>query len=225
MLQKLKIKFHKNLEITILGFLIFLTIVSTSYYNYSKKKILSNYKDAINNVYLKKTVDHIFDTLEPRFKKIEHKVTKGETFDQILKSFSVNNEEIEEIKRSLQKKVNLNKLNTNQKIQFTIDQSNDFIKNFIFQVSNTEKIYLTRNIKNDQFQQKILLTKLKKKIIYNENTILQSLYKSATDKNVPTGIIIDFARIYGFQVDFQRDIRKKIVFKLCMKFLKMRMIK
>ena len=71
-----------------------------------------------------------------------------------------------------------------------------------------------RNIKEDKFQQKILLTKLKKKIIYSENIILQSLYKSASDRKVPIGIIIEFARIYGFQVDFQRDIRKKDTFQI-----------
>ena len=214
MLQKIKIKLFKNLEISILGFLIFLTIISTSYYNYSKKKILSNYKDTINNIYLKKTVDHIFNTLEPRFKKIEHKISAGETFDQILNGYSLTEGEIEEIKKNLSTKINLNKLNTNQRILFTIDQSNNFIKNFIFQVSNTEKIYLSRDIKNDEFEQKILLTKLKKRIIYSENIILQSLYKSASDQKVPIGIIIEFARIYGFQVDFQRDIRKKDSFQI-----------
>ena len=214
MLQKFKTKFLKNLEITILGFLIFLTIISTSYYNYNKKKIILNYKDTINNVYLKKTIDHIFDTLEPRFKKIEHKVLEGETFDKILNNYSIRKDEIEEIKENLSKKINLNKLSTSQKIQFTVDQSNNFIKNFIFQVSNTEKIYLTRDIKDGKFQQKILLTKLKKRIIYSENTILQSLYKSATDQKVPIGIIIEFARIYGFQIDFQRDIRKKDSFQI-----------
>ncbi len=214
MLQKLKIKFIKNLEITILSFLIFLTIISTSYYNFSKKKIISNYRDTISNVYLKKTVDHIFNSLEPKFKKIEHKIAEGETFDQILKNYSIDNEEINEIKKNLLKKINLNKLNTNQKIQFTIDQSNNSIKNFIFKVSNTEKIYLAKNVKDDEFEQKILLTKLKKRIIYSENIIHQSLYKSATDQKVPTGIIIEFARIYGFQVDFQRDIRKKDSFQI-----------
>ena len=213
-MQKFKIKFLKNLEIAILGLLIFLTVILTSYYNYDKKKIISNYKDTINNVYLKKTIDHIFNTLEPRFKKIEHKILPGETFDQILNGYSVNKEEIKEIKKNLSKKINLNKLTTAQKIQFTIDQSNDYIKNFIFQVSNTEKIYLTRNIKDNKFQQKILLAKLKKEIIYSENIILQSLYKSAIDQKVPTGIIIEFARIYGFQVDFQRDIRKKDSFQI-----------
>ena len=195
MLQKIKTKFVKNLEISILGFLIFITITLTSYYNYNKKKILSNYKDIINNLYLKKTIDHILNTLEPRFKKIDHRILEGETFDQILNSYSVNKDEIDEIKKNLSKKINLNKLNTNQKIQFTIDQSNNFIKNFIFQISNTEKIYLTRNIKDDKFQQKILLAKL----IYSENIILQSLYQSAVDEKVPTGIIIEFARIYGFK--------------------------
>ena len=65
---------------------------------------------------------------------------------------------------------------------------------------------------------KIISIKLDKKIIYKENIIIQSLYKSASEKKIPPNIIIEFAGIYGFQVDFQRDIRKKINFKLCMKF-------
>ena len=137
MLLKLKTKFIKNIEIFILGFLIFITIISTSYYNFNKNKILKNYKDTINNVYLKKTIDHILDSLEPKFKKIEHKVSAGETFDKILEEYSVNKDEINEIKKNLLKKVNLDKLKTDQKIQFTIDQSNNVIKNFIFQLSNT----------------------------------------------------------------------------------------
>ena len=90
-----------------------------------------------------------------------------------------------------------------------------FFKSYFLCINtNTEKIYLSRNIKDDEFQQKILLTKLKKRIIYSENIILQSLYKSASDQKVPIGIIIEFARIYGFQVDFQRDIRKKDSFQI-----------
>ncbi len=66
----------------------------------------------------------------------------------------------------------------------------------------------------DEFNQQIILTKLDKKIIYQENIILQSLYKSAIDKKIPANTIIEFARIYGFQVDFQRDIRKKDRFQI-----------
>ncbi len=214
MFEKFKLKIKKNAEVAALCVLIVITIISTSYYNYNKNKIYNNYKSTINNVYLKKTLDDIFNNLEPRFKKIEHKISAGETFDNILGTYFVSKSEIKEIKKRLSKEVNLNKLNTNQKIQITIDQSNNFIKEFIFHFSNTKKFYLTKNDDANEFNQKILITKLNKKIIYNENIILKSLYQAAVDKEIPINVIIDFARIYGFQVDFQRDIRKKDSFQI-----------
>ena len=65
-----------------------------------------------------------------------------------------------------------------------------------------------------KFNEEVLVLKLNKKIIYSENIILQSLYKAATDQNIPPNTIIEFARIYGFQVDFQRDIRKGDKFQI-----------
>jgi len=214
MLNKLKLTIKKNTELVALFILIIVTVISTTYYNFSKTKIYNNYKSTINNVYLKKTLNHILNSLEPKFKKIEHKINPGETFDNILQEYSISKKEIKNIKKKLSKKVNLNKLNTNQKIILTLDQSKNLIKEFIFQISNTEKIYLTRDLKTDELNQKIIVTKLNKNIIYNENIILNSLYKSATDKNIPANTIIEFARIYGFQVDFQRDIRKKDSFQI-----------
>ena len=224
MWEKLKNRIKKNLglltlikrntEIVALGFLIIITIISTTYYNSSKKKIYYNYKNIINNIYLKKTVNHLLNNLEPKFKIINHKVAQGETFDNILELYFIKDEEIQEIKKQLINKVNLNKLNTNHKIKFTLDQSKNIIKDFTFQLSNKEKIYLKRNIDNNKFNKKILVTKLKKNTLYKENSIMQSLYKSATDQKVPANIIIEFARIYGFQVDFQRDIRKKDSFQI-----------
>jgi murein DD-endopeptidase MepM/ murein hydrolase activator NlpD len=105
-------------------------------------------------------------------------------------------------------------LNTNQKIQIVLDKTNNKIKEFIFQISNTEKIYLSKNIGDLKFNEKTITVKLDKKIIYKENVILQSLYKAATDQKIPPNTIIEFARIYGFQVDFQRDIRKEDKFQI-----------
>ena len=214
MLVKIKNKIKKNPEAIALSILILISIISTTYYNFNKEKILLNYKNLFHNVYLKKTTNHIFDNLEPKFKKIEHKIQKGETFDQILKMYFVNEVEISEIKKNLSKEVNLNKLNTSQKIFITIDQSKSLVKEFIFQISTTKKIYLSKDLEIDNFKQKILVTKLSKKIIYNENIIFNSLYKSAVDKKIPINTIIEFARIYGFQVDFQRDIKKKDTFQI-----------
>ena len=168
----------------------------------------------INNIYLKKTLDEIINNLEPRYKNYNHRIKAGETFDNILENYSIDVEEINILKKNLIKKININKLNTNQKIQITIDQTNNKIKEFIFEISNTEKIYLARENVNKDFSQKILTVKLDKKIIYKENIIKQSLYKAATDQKIPPNTIIEFARIYGFQVDFQRDIRKLDKFQI-----------
>ena len=212
MFNKLKFKIQK--EILALIILIIISTIFTLYHNYTKKEINNSYKQVIENVYFKKTINHFFNKFEPRFKKISHIVDVGETFDIILESYSIKKKEIEILKKSLSEKVNLNKLKTNQKLFLTIDQSENSIKEFIFQVSNKERIVLTKNLDNQVFDKKVILTKLKKQVNYNENIILQSLYKSASQKNIPANIIIEFARIYGFQVDFQRDIKKSDKFQI-----------
>ena len=214
MINTLRKILKKNTEILALFILILITVISTTYFNYNKHKIMNNYVNSLNNIYFKKTLNHFINNLEPRFSKINHNISPGETFDVILKNYNVNNDEIKIIKETLSKKVNLNKLNTSQKIKFILDQSNNEIKEFTFQISNTEKIHLAKNTETNKFNQKLLLTKLKKNIIYKENKILQSLYRSATNQKIPIGVIIEFARVYGFQVDFQRDIRKNDSFQI-----------
>ena len=214
MVNKIFTKIKKNTEIFALSLLVIITIISTTYYNFNKNRLYNNYKNIINNVYLKKTVNNLFDNLEPNFKKINHEIKPGETFDNILKNYGIKQLEITEIKKRLSKKINLNKLDTNQKFYFILDQKNNLLKEFVFKISNTEKIHLSKKENTDGFSQKILLTKLKKDIIYKENIILDSLYRSAVNEKIPANIIIEFARIYGFQVDFQRDIKKKDSFQI-----------
>tara|TARA_X000000950_G_scaffold74444_1_gene92882 strand:+ start:98 stop:1390 length:1293 start_codon:yes stop_codon:yes gene_type:complete len=214
MFQRFKTKIKIKNEIFLLFLVLLITIISTAYHNYSKEKTANNYKEIVENIYFKKTLNHIFNNLEPRFKKVSHKVEFGDTFDSILNQYNINKNEITIIKKKLSNKINLNNLNTNQKILFTIDQTNDSIKEFLFQISNKEKIILTQDLENKNFKEEIVLTKLKKEVIYRENIISLSLYKSAVDQTIPINIILDFARIYGFQVDFQRDIRKLDKFQI-----------
>ena len=214
MIKIFKKKLKKNYEIFGLIALIFITVLFTTFFNYKKKLNNEIYDSFINNVYFKKTLEQIVDNLETKYKKIKHKIKKGETFDKILQYYSVNKKEIIKIKNSLQKKANINNLNTKQSIEFSLDKTTDKIKEFTYQISNTEKIFLKRDIQNDNFDEKMISIKLNKKIIYKENIILQSLYKSAIDENIPPNTIVEFARIYGFQVDFQRDIRKQDKFQI-----------
>ena len=205
----------RNIEVIFLFLLITITIVSTTFYNNKKILINENYKDVINNIYFKKSVDQIFDNLTPRYKILEHKISKGETFYKILNNYSISSKEILEIKKKLSSDYDLNNLKTDLDIKFTIDQSNNKrITSFLFPISRTKKIQLTRNLDTNLFEKKIIITNLNKKIIFKEGKITQSLYKTAIDLNVQPNVIIEFARIYGFQVDFQRDIRKNDNFQI-----------
>ena len=214
MIKILKYRIKKNIEIFFLILLIIITASSTSYFNYKKSNKQKTYNNFFDNVYFKKTLNEIINNLEPKYKKIKHKIKSGETFDKILQSYSIEKEEITKIKNSLHSKINLNRLNTKQIIEFNLDKTNNKIVEFVFQISNTQKINLTRNIENDTFNEKIVSIKLNKKVIYKEDIILQSLYKSAENQKIPANIIIEFAGIYGFQIDFQRDIRKKDKFQI-----------
>ena len=205
----------KNTEIFLLFLLLIFTIFSTTIYNNNKLEINENYKELINNIYFQKSLKQIFNNLKPRYKSIDHKISSGETFDKILNNYSIPSKEILDIKKSLSSDYNLSNLKSNLDIKFTIDQSNNKkITSFLFPVSRTEKILLTRNLDTDKFDKKKIITNLNKKIIFKEGRILQSLYKTAIDLNVQPNIIIEFARIYGFQVDFQRDIRKNDNFQI-----------
>ena len=205
----------KNLEFCFLFLLVLFTIIITTFYNDSKKQINESYKDVINNIYFQKTINHIFNNLTPRYKSINHKISDGETFYKILNGYSITDAEITKIKKKLNSDYNLENLKTNLDITLIIDVSNNKkITSFILPVSRTKKIQLTRNLETNLFEKKTIITNLNKKIIFKEGKILQSLYKTAVDLKVQPNIIIEFASIYGFQVDFQRDIRKNDIFQI-----------
>jgi len=196
-------------------FLVFITILTAQYYNSNKIKIEKNYINLISNIYFQKTLNHIFTNLDPKFVKIKHKISDGETFDKVLRNYEISLDEIIKIKKSLSKKYNVNNLKTDLFIEFTIDKSNDKkIISFLYPISRTEKIRLILNSESNNFQIKKIITNLNKKIIFKEGKIIQSLYRAATDLQIPANIIIEFARVYGFQVDFQRDVRTQDSFQI-----------
>jgi len=210
-LKLLKIQriIKKNLEFAFLLLALIVTIFSVRIYNINKNVINQNYINLTNNTYFQRSIKYVFDNLEPKFIDITHKVSKGETFNKILNNYKIQKSEIQKIIKILSKENKLNNLKTNQIIIFTIDKSkNNKITNLIFPISRTKKIQLTRDPISENFKKKEIITNLNKKIVFQEGKILKSLYETAINLGIQANIIIEFARIYGFQVDFQRDIRK-----------------
>ena len=208
------IRLRDYAQYIILMSLIILSVIFL--YNQNKNKInsLNNIDNFLNNIYLKKTLSNIFLNLEPKYKLVKHNVSQGENLKNILFKYSVSKEEIDKILNLLKKETNLKKLNTNSEIEFMIDQSLDQIIEFKFPISKSKYLVFRKLNKNEEFEKIITQTNLTKKIIYEENIIFDSLYRSASKRQIPANIIIEFARIYGFEVDFQRDIKKRDAFQI-----------
>ena len=120
MLKTFTHKIKKNFGIFSLVLLIIITALSTTFFNHKKDINNQNVENFVDNIYLKKTLNYLINNLEPKYKKISHKVKSGETFDKILDNYSIDKEEIILIKKNLIKKFNINKLNTKQSIEFKI---------------------------------------------------------------------------------------------------------
>ena len=205
----------KNLELVFLICTTLSVIILVQIFNFIKDQKKNHFFDVLNNLYFEKTAHTLINNLDPKYINIEHKILYGENFNSILEKYEIPQNEISIIKKIISKKENLNKLKNNQIIKFTLDLGNSKkIMKLLYPVSRTKKIQLVRDLINDKFEYQEIVTDLNKKIIYKEAKIFKSLYKSAIDLKVQPNIIVEFARIYGFQIDFQRDIRKNDTFQI-----------
>jgi len=207
-------KISKNLELIFVLILIVISIIITMIYNVSRSNSEKQYSQLLNNLYFQKTIENVFNNLSPKYSNVEHLVKKNETLNSVLKSYNLSNKEVTILINGLKSKNINNSLRINQKLFFTIDKKNNKITKFILPLSKTKKIQLLRKIDEDNFKVTEIVTNLNKKIVFKEGKISQSLYRSATSKKIPPNIIIEFARIYGFQIDFQRDIRKNDTYQI-----------
>ena len=215
----IKIKLDKlilnHIHILALILLILISIFSTNYYSSYKKNQIEALENITENIYLKKTTDSFINSLKPRFETINYIIETGDTFEKILSEINVPKNEKKKVLKKVSKFKFINKLYKNQKISFKVDRKKPVkILGFSVQTSKTKIIKFSRNTAIDDFEYKEIEKNLKQVIVFKEAEITSSLYSSAIDIGIQPNIIIDFARIYGFQVDFQRDIWKDDSFQL-----------
>jgi len=161
--------------------------------------------------------EFILKKIESPFINLNYEIVKGDTIQKILQRYKVGNSEIQKIISKYKKYGNPNQLLVGNKIDIIIKRSLKEEKNSILKfsvpVTKSTTISITKDEDNNIISKKII-TKLYKKKILSENIIKNNLYSSAIEANVNPDTIIEFARIFGFEIDFQRDIRKNDYFKI-----------
>ena len=214
-----KIKLVKQIRnhIHLIGLIILLSasILAVNFYSTYKNNQIESIQKTLENIYLKKTAYSIIENLKPRYKTIDFKIEYGDTFEKILNELDVPKNEKKKVLKKVSKFKFINNLYKNQKISFKVDRQNPVrILEFSVERSKTKTIKFTHNTKIDNFEYTEIEKNLTKIITHKEAEISNSLYSAAIDIDIQPNVIIDFAKIYGFQIDFQRDIWKNDNFQI-----------
>ena len=215
MKKKIREKLKSFSHFLWLVFLIIISIFVTYFYDSNQKSQYANLKKTLGNVYFKKSIAKLTSELEKRYTEVEYEVKEGDNFESIIERVEISKNEKKLFLETVKKDKKLKILIPRQKIFFKIDKKGKYkIAEFKIEISKKEQIYFVRDLRNNNFRSKILEKDLKKITVYKESKITNSLYQTATKLNIEPNIIIEFARLYGFQVDFQRDIWKNDSFQI-----------
>ena len=195
--------------------LLFIAVSVTYFYDRNKKNQIYLLQKSFVNVYLNKSINTLTSNLKPRYIEINYEVQNGDTFENIIDNLTIPSEEKKKFLDTVKQQKQIKTLNKNQKIYFKLDRKGE-VKIILFKVEIDKKknivFFRDNNLLN--FSSKIEEKILNKKIMFKEGIIESSLYNTAIKLGIKPSIIIEFARLYGFQVDFQRDIWKGDSFQI-----------
>ena len=215
MLTKFKKKIKSLTHFIWLILLVIISIIVTNFYESNKETKYKNLKKTLSNLYFQKTFTKITSELENRYNEFEHIIREGENYESIINKIEIPNSEKKLFLETVKKNKKIKILRPNQKIYFKIDKKdNPKIEKFVIEINKRKEIYYFRDNKKKIFYSKIIEKDLTKIISYKESEITDSLYQTALRLKIKPNIIIEFARLYGFQVDFQRDIWKNDSFQI-----------
>ena len=199
-----------NPFILISFFIIFsvLFFISSNLINKKNASNASNLKEVSKTNEFSNLTDFIVSKINSPYKEIDYVIENNDTVERILKKFKVKNDDIKNISTKLKQR-KLTNIYSGRKLSLIIkklDIKTNTVVSLIYPVNNTTSIEIRKNKNNFDIRENIL--QLYKKEVVVKNIIKNNLYNSAIDSGVEPNIIVEFARIFGFEVDFQRDIRK-----------------
>ena len=193
------------------SFLILFSLIFFFSINYITNKNIknsNNLKEITETSEFSNLTNFLISKINSPYQEINYIINNNDTVEKILKKFKVRNEDIREISIQLKQK-KLSNIYSGRKLSLIVKKLEDgtnSIVNFVYPINNTTSVEIRKS--QDKFLVKENILQLYKKEVVVKNVIKNNLYSSAVDSGIEPNIIIEFARIFGFEVDFQRDIRK-----------------
>mgnify|MGYP001276159969 CR=1 FL=1 len=207
----------KNLQIldfkpiVLISFIIIFSgifFISMNLIHKKNKNSMNNFKEITENNEFSNLANFFISKINSPYKEVEYVIKNNDTVEKILKKYKIRDNDIKKISLKLKEK-KLTNIYSGRKVLIILKKLEDgstTLINFLYPINSTTSVEV-RKIQND-FTVKENILQLYKKEVVVKKVITNNLYSSAVSSGVEPNIIVEFARVFGFEVDFQRDIRK-----------------
>ena len=201
-------RFNLLILISFLVFFSTLFFISSNLINKKNKENLNNFEEITKTNEFSNLANYLISKINNPYEEISYIIENNDTVEKILKKFKIRNLDINEISIQLKQK-KLTNIFSGRKLTLILkkleDESNTLVS-LKYPINNTTSVEIKKFKDNFRINKNIL--QLYKREVVSKNVIKNNLYSSAVEVGIEPNIIVEFARIFGFEVDFQRDIRK-----------------
>jgi murein DD-endopeptidase MepM/ murein hydrolase activator NlpD len=204
--------FKPSLVFLIIPILIIFIFISKYFDQYSENGE-SKDQELENNLITVK--DFLFNQFNSGATKVELKVRNGDSIQRILYDQKISPTEVNNVLNALRREYNVGKLRNDQKVYLIVkrEKNGNFVSRLTVNIDNITSVHVFLN-KDNVYETKRVTKILTKKNHLVETTIDRGIYRTAKQSGIENSIVAQFARLYGFEVDFQRDLKKNDKIKI-----------
>jgi len=204
--------FKPSLVFLIIPILITFIFISKSFDQYSENGE-SKDQELENNLITVK--DFLFNQFNSGATKVELKARNGDSIQRILYDQKISPTEVNNVLNALRREYNVGPLRNDQKVYLIVkkEKNGNFVSRLTVNIDNITSIHVFLN-KDNVYETKRVTKILTKKNHFIETTIDRGIYRTAKQSGIENSIVAQFARLYGFEVDFQRDLKKNDKIKI-----------
>ncbi|CAN1606745.1 NlpD Membrane proteins related to metalloendopeptidases [Candidatus Pelagibacterales bacterium] len=204
--------FKPSLVFLIIPVLIIFIFISKSFDRYSENGE-SKDQELENNLITVK--DFLFNQFNSGATKVELKVRNGDSIQRILYDQKISPSEVNNVLNALRREYNFGTLRNDQKVYLIIkrEKNGNFVSRLTVNIDNITSVHVFLN-KDNVYETKRVTKILTKKNHLIETTIDRGIYRTAKQSGIENSIVAQFARLYGFELDFQRDLKKNDKIKI-----------
>jgi murein DD-endopeptidase MepM/ murein hydrolase activator NlpD len=204
--------FKPSLVFLIIPVLIIFIFISKSFDQYSENGE-SKDQELENNLITVK--DFLFNQFNSGATKVELKARNGDSIQRILYDQKISSTEVNNVLSALRREYNVGTLRNDQKVYLVVkrEKNGNFVSRLTVNIDNITTVHVFLN-KDNVYETKRVTKILTKKNHLVETTIDRGIYRTAKQSGIENSVVAQFARLYGFEVDFQRDLKKNDKIKI-----------